>query len=128
MSTFESNFPTQSLLGLAFLHGTCKVVHGDLSVNNIVIHRSPLARAPSRNSLASNTKPANSTKNPAIECAESTGVTEDIPVTGIVIDYDYARKLGVVMEGTPVHLLQVILFPCSLIIFPFLGDLALYAS
>ena len=32
--------------------------------------------------------------------APTEGLTESIPVTGIVIDYDYARKVGTAMEGT----------------------------
>jgi hypothetical protein len=44
--------------------------------------------------------------------APKEGLAESIPVTGIVIDYDYARKVGTAMEKTSVcsrHFLYLIL-------------------
>ena len=35
--------------------------------------------------------------------APAEGLMEDIPVTGIVIDYDYAREVGTAMEKTSVR-------------------------
>lgn len=40
----------------------------------------------------------------AITPAPTEGLMESIPVTGIVIDYDYSRKVGTAMEKTSVHL------------------------
>lgn len=31
------------------------------------------------------------------------GVTESIPVTGVIIDYDYARNLGTLLDKTSVR-------------------------
>ncbi|KAF8968353.1 hypothetical protein BDZ97DRAFT_1655208 [Flammula alnicola] len=99
---------------LDYLHNKCKKVHGDLSVNNIVIYRSPLARPPSK---ASNLK-INTTKRTNVNMplrvtrniaqqeqasfipAPSTGLDEDIPVVGTVIDYDYARPIDTNMQRT----------------------------
>ena len=36
----------------------------------------------------------------------ATGVSEDIPVVGTIIDYDYARAVGTVMEKTSVRFLS----------------------
>jgi hypothetical protein len=40
----------------------------------------------------------------AVTPAPTEGLMESIPVTGIVIDYDYARKVGTTMEKTSVRL------------------------
>ena len=36
--------------------------------------------------------------------APKEGVTEDLPDSGIIIDYDYACKIGITMEKTLVSL------------------------
>jgi len=80
------------------------MVHGDLSINNIVIYRSPLARPPSKASLPSSSTRV--TRNIArqqqalVLPAPLTGLDESIPVVGTVIDYDYARPIDTLMERT----------------------------
>ena len=112
------------------------MVHGDISVNNIVIHRSPPAHAPSNPSRKDAKEPSvrmtrasSAMAQKAFTLAPSEGLMEDIPVTGIVIDYDYARNAGTVMEKTsvcPRHSLN-----CSVLILIFfftLGYLAFHAT
>ncbi|KAF8895747.1 hypothetical protein CPB84DRAFT_1816005 [Gymnopilus junonius] len=64
---------------LEYLHKKCKLVHGDLSINNIEwpaqITRASLAMAQA-----------------AFIAAPTEGLTESILVTGIIINYDYAHK------------------------------------
>jgi hypothetical protein len=114
------------------------MVHGDLSVNNIVIYRTPLAHSPSNPSSRKGAKEPSvrmtraslAMAQAAITPAPAEGLREDIPVTGIVIDYDYAREVGTAMEKTsvgPRHSLN-----CSvLILISFLltlGYLAFHAA
>ena len=85
------------------------MVHGDLSVNNIVIYRSPLQHPPlkdhdGKRPLARTTRASVATAQAAFTPAPKEGVTEDLPVSGIVIDYDYARKIGTTTEKTSVCL------------------------
>ena len=90
--------------GLEYLHEKCNMVHGDLSVNNIVIHRTPLPHPPSNQSLRRQTTRASLAMAQAeFTLAPAEGLKESIPVTGIVIDYDYARKVGTAMEKTSVR-------------------------
>jgi hypothetical protein len=86
------------------------MVHGDLSVNNIVISRTPLPHPPS------NPSPRKGAKELSVQMTQASsamaqaaftpalieGLMESIPVTGIVIDYDYARKVGTIMQKTSV--------------------------
>ncbi|KAF8957875.1 hypothetical protein BDZ97DRAFT_1669192 [Flammula alnicola] len=95
---------------LDFLHNKCKKVHGDLSINNIVIYRSPPAHPPPPK--ASNLKstddnmPMRITRHTTQQhlapfvLAPLTGLDEDIPVVGTVIDYDYARPIDTNMQRT----------------------------
>jgi hypothetical protein len=53
------------------------------------------------------------------------GLMESIPVTGIVIDYDYARKIGTSMEKTSVRPRYSLY--CSVLIF-ILGYPAFHAA
>ena len=89
------------------------MVHGDLSINNIVIYRTPLSHPPP-DSLPRKDNKAASVRKPraslAAAKAQATftpapkeGLTETIPVTGIVIDYDYARNIGTTTEKTSVR-------------------------
>ena len=91
------------------------MVHGDLSVNNIVIYRDPLPHPPSDPPQARRTRASSAITQPACTPALREGLAESIPVTGIVIDYDYARPVGTTMEKTsvcPRHSLN-----CSILIF-----------
>lgn len=81
--------------GLEFLHTKCEMVHGDISINNIVIHRAPSLASPDQVSVG-----GVPLAQPAVP---PEGLQEGIPVTGSVIDYDYARKLGTIMAKTSVH-------------------------
>ena len=94
--------------GLEFLHTKCELVHGDLSVNNIVIYWFPLSHPPlkdqdSKQPLPRTTQASMATGQTAFTPPKE-GVTEDLPVSGIVIDYDYACKIGTTTEKTLVHL------------------------
>lgn len=94
--------------GLEFLHTKCELVHGDLSVNNIVIYRFPLSHPPPKDQdgkqpLPRTTRASVATGQTAFTPAPKEGVTEDLPVSGIVIDYDYARKIGTTTEKTSVR-------------------------
>ncbi len=95
------------------------MVHGDLSVNNIVIYHTPLPHPPSnpgaKEPSARMTRGSLAMAQAVFTPAPTKGLTESIPVTGIVIDYDYARKIGTAMEKTsvrPHHSLN-----CSVLIF-----------
>ncbi|KJA18805.1 hypothetical protein HYPSUDRAFT_119793, partial [Hypholoma sublateritium FD-334 SS-4] len=97
---------------LQYLHEKCLIVHGDLSINNIVIYRSPHPQPPkpkpkreSKPKRVSKSKRAAQLKSEdtgdgTVVPATAEGVDEHIPVTGIVIDYDYARKVGTRMDRT----------------------------
>ena len=108
------------------------MVHGDLSINNIVIYRAPLARPPSKASLPSSSTRV--TRNIArqqqglVVPAPLTGLDESIPVVGTVIDYDYARPIDTLMERTSVHLS----LNCSVLVLNFFffpsGNFTLYAT
>jgi hypothetical protein len=101
------------------LHTKCKMVHGDLSINNIVIYRAPLAHPPLKASALKKgtTMPTNPnmttrvTRNITHQQQASAvpaplaGLDESIPVVGTVIDYDYARSIDTLMEKTSVRLL-----------------------
>ena len=94
--------------GLEFLHTKCKLVHGDISVNNIVIYRFPLPHPPPKDCdgqspLACAASASVATEQAAFTPAPPEGVTDDFPVSGIVIDYDYARKIGTTTEKTSVR-------------------------
>ncbi|KJA20813.1 hypothetical protein HYPSUDRAFT_141584 [Hypholoma sublateritium FD-334 SS-4] len=94
---------------LDFLHNKCNLVHGDLSPNNIVIFRDPSDRPPprstkSRKGSTSGTSRAtrSSTRHggASIKPAPTSGVNDNIPAVGTIIDYDYARPVGTVLERT----------------------------
>ena len=123
--------------GLEFLHTKCNMVHSDLSINNIVIYRTPLSHPP--NTLSGNGIKAASAqrtqaslaamKAPAMFTpAPKEGLTETIPATGIVIDYDYTCKIGTTAEKTSVHPCHFL--ACSILNFMIfaLGYLAFHAT
>ena len=108
-------------LGLEYLHVKCKIVHGDISINNVVIFRDPESHPPAspikinKPTIKSTTKKPNTataqaTQNAAPKAqgpilpAPLTGVTDRIPVFGVIIDYDYARLLNTIMDRTSVCL------------------------
>ena len=99
------------------------MVHGDLSVNNIVIYHTPLPHPPSDASPRKGAKELSARMTRAslamaraeFTPAPTEGLTESIPVTGVVIDYDYARKVGTAMEKTSVRLRHSL--NCSVLIF-----------
>jgi hypothetical protein len=95
------------------------MVHGDLSINNIVIYRAPPARPPlkastSKKGTSAPTNPSMTTRvtrnttlrelqqQASVVPAPLTGLDESIPVVGTVIDYDYARSVDTLMEKTSV--------------------------
>lgn len=95
------------------------MVHGDLSINNIVIYRAPLARPPpskpsavkkaaaaptNPNAMVRVTRGVGHQQKVLVVPAPLTGLDESIPVIGTVIDYDYARSIGTLMERTSVRL------------------------
>jgi hypothetical protein len=113
------------------------MVHGDLSINNIVIYRSPHARPPLKAStLKKGTMPTSSTRvtrqiahqqQASVVPVPLTGLDESIPVVGTVIDYDYARSIGTLMERTSVHPS----LNCSVLVLNFFfpsGNFTLYAT
>ena len=119
--------------GLKYLHKECNIVHGDLSVNNIVIYRTPLPHPPSRKDgeelSARTTRTSSAMARAIFTPAPTEGLKESIPVTGIVIDYDYARKVGTTMDKTSVRLRHSL--DCSALIFTSfftLGHLAFHAA
>ena len=111
----KGNLLNHWLSGLEYLHVECKIVHGDLSVTNIVIFREPRAHPPGRPVIVKKNISTSSKSNTtvrvtqseaevqAVQAAPLTGVDDSIPVVGVVIDYDYARKLGTLMDRTSVR-------------------------
>lgn len=90
---------------LEYLHKNCNLVHGDLSVNNIVIYRTPPPLNPSPKKDAKElsvrmTRAGLAKAQAAFTPAPKEGLMESIPVTGIVIDYDYSREVNTAMEKT----------------------------
>ncbi|KJA13104.1 hypothetical protein HYPSUDRAFT_209822 [Hypholoma sublateritium FD-334 SS-4] len=103
---------------LEYLHIKCKIVHGDISVNNVVIFREPQSHPPASpikikkptikktSTKKPDTTTAQVTQNAVLQAqgpilpAPLTGVTDHIPVFGVVIDYDYARFLNIIMDRT----------------------------
>ncbi|KAF8878790.1 hypothetical protein CPB84DRAFT_1852271 [Gymnopilus junonius] len=85
---------------LEYLHKKCQMVHGDLSINNIVIYRNPLPHPPISLRKGAKWLPASASvqmtqhKSAAFMLAPSEGLKEKIPVSGVVIDYDYAREIS----------------------------------
>jgi hypothetical protein len=72
-----------------------------------VIYRSPLPHPPPKDHdgkrpLARTTR-ANMATQAIVTPAPKEGVAEDLPVSGIVIDYDYARQIGTTTEKTSVR-------------------------
>ena len=125
--------------GLEFLHTKCNMVHGDLSINNIVIYRTPLAHPPLKPSILKKGPPKltnpnmttrvtrNTTRQEqaSVVPAPLTGLDESIPVVGTVIDYDYARPINTLMDKTSVRLslnCSVLVLNCNLF-FPLQGTL-----
>ncbi|KJA14338.1 hypothetical protein HYPSUDRAFT_150541 [Hypholoma sublateritium FD-334 SS-4] len=90
---------------LDFLHNKVKMVHGDISINNIVISRAPAP--PPRPSKGHSKKVSAAHPLPILD--------EQIPTFGVVIDYDYARQIGTVLNqtsGTPPFMpLDALRFP-----------------
>ncbi|KJA19574.1 hypothetical protein HYPSUDRAFT_69143 [Hypholoma sublateritium FD-334 SS-4] len=96
---------------LDFLHNKCKLVHGDLSINNIVIFHTPTSHPPSKapaskkgtnnpNIVTQITRGASRQVQAMIVPAPLAGVDDVIPVVGTIIDYDYARALKTLLERT----------------------------
>ncbi|KAF8814444.1 hypothetical protein BYT27DRAFT_7219833 [Phlegmacium glaucopus] len=69
---------------LEFLHKKCNLVHGDISINNII--KQPLA--------------CTTWASVATAQAAFTPASTAVPVSGVVIDYDYAHKIGTITEKT----------------------------
>ena len=92
------------------------MVHGDLSINNIIIYHAPLARPPLKASTLKKgtTIPTNPNtrvtwnithqQQASVVPALLTGLDERIQIVGTVIDYDYARSIDTLMEKTLVRL------------------------
>lgn len=78
------------LSGLKYLHLKCNLVHGDISINNLVIARVPPS-PPATSSLPASTE----TRVPDTH----------IDAYGVVIDYDYARHQDSQTHHTSVRLL-----------------------
>jgi hypothetical protein len=94
--------------GLEFLHTKCKLLHGDISINNIMIYRFPLPHPPPKDCdgqlpLACAASASVATEQAVFTSAPPEGVTDDFSVSGIVINYDYACKIGTTTEKTLVH-------------------------
>jgi hypothetical protein len=110
------------------------MVHGDLSINNIVIYRTPLDHSPLRASTSKkgSTMPTDPNMTMRVtrnmhqrQAAPPSGLDESIPVVGIVIDYDYARPTDTLMEKTSVCLS----LSCSVVVLIFFpGNFTLYAT
>ena len=107
------------------------MVHGDLSINNIVIYRAPHEHLPSKASALKmgttmSTNPnmtMRATRN--MQAAPPSGLDESIPVVGTVIDYDYARSIDTRMGKTSVRLF----LSCSVLVLIFSsGNFTLYAT
>ena len=91
------------------------IVHGDLSINNIVIYCTPSSHLPLNPSKPSGkmgpkellalqiTWASKAAAQAAFIPAPKEGLTKSIPVTGVIIDYDYSCKVDTVMEKTSVH-------------------------
>ena len=102
--------------GLDFLHNKCKLVHGDLSINNIVIFRDPSVqshtKAPAHRkgsaqvSSTSTRVTRNTTRQQQALLAPAplTGIDDNLPVVGTVIDYDYSRAVNTPLDKTSVRL------------------------
>ncbi|KJA25531.1 hypothetical protein HYPSUDRAFT_134549 [Hypholoma sublateritium FD-334 SS-4] len=97
---------------LDFLHNKCNLVHGDLSINNIVIFRAPAACPPPPRTFVSKkgaakpniaariTRTASRQQRTPMIPAPLGGVDDSIPVVGTIIDYDYSRPLNTLLEKT----------------------------
>jgi hypothetical protein len=125
--------------GLEFLHTKCNMVHGDLSINNIVIYRAPLEHPPSKASTSKKgtTMPTNPNMNMrrnvyqqqgSVVPAPLTGLDESIPVVGTVIDYDYARLINTRMDKTSVRLSLELFCHHAQLFFSSSGNFTLYAT
>ena len=73
-----------------------------------MIYHFPLSHPPLKDQdgkqpLLCTTQASVVTGQTAFTLATKEGVTEDLPVSGIVIDYDYARKIGTTTEKTSVR-------------------------
>ena len=94
--------------GLKFIRTKCELVQGDLSINNIVIYYFPLSHPPLKDQDGKQPLPQTTWASMATGQTGFThapkGVTEDLPDSGIVIDYDYGWKIGTTMEKTSVTL------------------------
>ena len=120
------------------------MVHGDLSINNIVIYHTPLTHLPLKPSILK--KGASKLTNPNMTtqvtwnplCQEPAlvvpallaGLDESIPVVGTVIDYDYACPINTLMDKTLVLLLldcSVLILNCNLF-FSSSGNFTLYST
>ena len=121
------------------------MVHGDLSINNIVIYRAPLAHPPLKASTSKKgtTVPTNPTPNMTTRFTRNfahqqqssavpaplAGLDESISVVGTVIDYDYARSVDTLMDKTSVHLsLNSSVLVLNCFFFFFSGNFTLYAN
>jgi hypothetical protein len=116
------------------------MVHGDLSINNIVIHHAPPAHPPSKASISKKGTAVPTNPNMTLRVTRNmahqqrvvsvplTGLDESISVIGTVIDYDYARPIDTLMEKTSVRFLlnySVLVLNCFF--FPS-GNFTLYAT
>ena len=96
-----------------------QIVHGDLSINNIVIFREPLPYPPAKpvkskkgttttstNLQMTSRVTQSGTQQAQVQSvsAPHAGVEETILVVGVIIDYDYARELKIEMDRTSVCL------------------------
>ncbi|KJA24702.1 hypothetical protein HYPSUDRAFT_135753 [Hypholoma sublateritium FD-334 SS-4] len=76
---------------LDFLHNKVKLVHGDISITNLVIVRDPAPRVEPKGTGRRHLKAA---------VTEQAALDESMPTYGLVIDYDYARPIGTEMDKT----------------------------
>ena len=107
------------------------MVHGDLSINNIVIYHTPLEHPPPRPSILKKGAPKLANSNMSTQVTQNTtrqeqasvvpallaGLDEGIPAAGTMIDYNYAHLINTLMDKILVHLslnFSVLILHCNL--------------